>query len=84
MNIFGAAVTFIVIWWVVLFTVLPWGIRSQIEEENNPEVRGTDPGAPNKANIWPKFLTTTLISAVVWIFFFSLFYMDILSINLFF
>ncbi len=31
-------------WWIVLFAVLPWGVRSQ--EEARDVVPGSDPGAP--------------------------------------
>ena len=42
----GIAIFFL-IWWLALFAVLPWGIRSQHEEgEITP---GTDPGAPAAA-----------------------------------
>ena len=32
------------IWWIVLFAVLPWGVRNQ--EEAARSAPGTDPGAP--------------------------------------
>ncbi len=50
-------------WWVVLFAVLPFGIRSQDEaHEVSP---GTDPGAPLLPRIAVKALWTTALSAVV-------------------
>lgn len=66
---FGIAV-FLTIWWVVLFAVLPFGVRSQHEEGSY--LQGTDPGAPVKPLMWWKALWTTLISiglfAVFWWF----------------
>jgi len=35
---------YFIIWWVVLFAVLPWGVHSQ--EESGDVAPGTDPGAP--------------------------------------
>jgi len=35
---------YFIVWWLVFFTVLPFGIRSQ--EEHADAVLGTDPGAP--------------------------------------
>ena len=35
---------YFVIWWIVLFAVLPWGVRSQ--HESGDSAPGTDPGAP--------------------------------------
>jgi predicted secreted protein len=54
---------YFVLWWVVLFLTLPFGVRSQHEDgEGTP---GTDPGAPVLARMGWKLLWTTLISAVL-------------------
>lgn len=54
---------YFVLWWVVLFLTLPFGVRSQHEEgEGAP---GTDPGAPVMPRMARKLLWTTLISAVL-------------------
>ena len=58
-----AIAIFISIWFVVLFAVLPFGIRSQ--EEAGDFVPGTDPGAPVAPRLFVKALWTTAISAVV-------------------
>jgi predicted secreted protein len=58
----GIAIYFI-IWWVVLFMVLPWGVRSQ--HEGGDMVTGTDPGAPARPRLWWKLVWTTVISAAV-------------------
>jgi len=48
MPVATALAIFFLIWWVVLFAVLPWGIKSQHEEDDIAP--GTDPGAPTKAS----------------------------------
>ena len=58
----GMAIFFL-IWWIVLFAVLPWGIRSQQEDEE--VAPGTDPGAPAMTNLRRKLVWTTLVSVVV-------------------
>ena len=58
-----AAAIFITIWFVVLFAVLPFGIRSQ--QEVGELTPGTDPGAPIAPKLLAKFAWTTLISAAV-------------------
>jgi predicted secreted protein len=63
MPITTALAIFFLIWWVVLFAVLPWGIRSQ--HEAGEIVPGTDPGAPAIPNLKRKLLWTTLVSAVI-------------------
>lgn len=51
---------FLTIWFVVLFAVLPFGVRSQ--HEAGDFVPGTDPGAPVKPRLLVKALFTTLVS----------------------
>ena len=63
MSIFTALAIYFVIWWVVLFTVLPWGVRSQHEDgEMTP---GTDPGAPVLTNLKLKLVWTTIVATLV-------------------
>ncbi len=62
----GIAV-YICIWWVVIFAVLPWGVRSA--EPNN---QGFDPGAPENPRLLLKALVTTAISAVLWAIVFAI------------
>jgi predicted secreted protein len=58
----GLAIFFL-IWWIVLFAVLPWGVRSQ--EEGGDIAPGTDPGAPAIPKLGKKLVWTTLVSVVV-------------------
>ena len=60
----GIAIYFL-IWWVVLFAVLPWGVRPQGEDGGEEAVPGSDPGAPQVANIWMKLVWTTVTATVV-------------------
>jgi predicted secreted protein len=61
MAISTAIAIYFLIWWIVLFAVLPWGVRSQGEEATP----GTDPVAPRVPHLWAKVAWTTVISAVV-------------------
>jgi predicted secreted protein len=63
MSITTALAIYFVIWWVVLFAVLPWGVRSQ--QEHGDVAHGTDPGAPALHRVWWKLLWTSLLSGVV-------------------
>ncbi len=58
----GLAIYFL-IWWITLFAVLPFGIRSQHEGETVP---GTDPGAPILPKLLGKVFWTTLVSTVLY------------------
>jgi predicted secreted protein len=63
MPVTTAIAVFFLIWWVVLFAVLPWGVRSQ--HESGEVVPGTDPGAPAIPHLARKLRWTTLVSAVI-------------------
>jgi predicted secreted protein len=52
---------YFVIWWIVLFLTLPFGVRSQVEA--GEEVAGTDPGAPSLPRMARKLMWTTILSA---------------------
>ena len=60
-----AAAIYFIIWWVTLFAVLPWGIRSQAE--SGEVVPGSDPGAPAVPNLLAKLGWTTLVATVVFV-----------------
>ena len=63
MTIAGGLAVYFVIWWVVLFVVLPFGISSQAESGSITE--GTEPGAPIVPGLVRKALITTVIGAAV-------------------
>ena len=60
--IFGFAI-YVVLWWLVLFMVLPWGVQSQ--SERGKPVRGSERGAPVKPLMLKKMLATSVIAAVL-------------------
>ena len=57
------AAVFLVVWWLVLFMVLPFGVRRTEEHERNEL---DDPGAPAAPRILIKFLATTVIAGILW------------------
>jgi predicted secreted protein len=63
-SVTTALAVYFIIWWVVLFAVLPFGVTSQA---NSGEVApGTDPGAPALPRLLAKLAWTTVISAAVY------------------
>jgi predicted secreted protein len=64
-RIITPAAIYFIVWWVVLFAVLPWGVRSQ--EESGEIIPGTDPGAPAIPNLRSKLLWTTAVTTVVFV-----------------
>ena len=63
MSVSTSVAIYFIIWWVVLFAVLPWGIRSQVE--TGEVVPGSDPGAPALPKLLSKVIWTTVVSAVI-------------------
>ncbi len=70
MTLLSGLVVFVITWWLVLFMVLPWGVKSH-EEAGVALHPGQATGAPVRARILLKFAITTLITsilfAVLWI-----------------
>ncbi|QDZ02854.1 DUF1467 family protein [Nitratireductor mangrovi] len=58
----GAAIFFI-IWWVVLFAVLPIGLRTQ--DDDNDVTLGTTPSAPRGPHVLRAMLLATVAAAMV-------------------
>lgn len=54
---------YFLIWWITLFAVLPFGVRSQ--HEGGDYADGTDPGAPILARIGMKLVWTTIVASIV-------------------
>jgi predicted secreted protein len=63
MPVTTAIAIYFLIWWVVLFAVLPFGVRSQ--HEGGDIAPGTDPGAPVIPRLGWKLAWTTLVSAAI-------------------
>jgi predicted secreted protein len=63
-SIATACAIYFVLWWVVLFLTLPFGVRSQ--HEDGESVAGTDPGAPIVTRMGRKLIWTTVISAMIY------------------
>ena len=59
---FGIAI-YLVIWWIVLFAMLPIGVKTQTEEGN--VVPGTAESAPHLPNLLPKMLATTVVASLL-------------------
>ncbi|MBJ3777457.1 DUF1467 family protein [Acuticoccus mangrovi] len=58
----GIAIYFI-IWWLLLFLVLPFGDRRP--DPAHERVSGAEPGAPALPRMWRKVIITSLLSFVV-------------------
>ena len=61
MTWFTGLMVYLVLWWLVFFAVLPFGVRVPDEVE-----QGHATSAPARPRLWLKAGITTLIAAVLW------------------
>jgi predicted secreted protein len=73
------AAIYFLIWWIVLFAVLPWGVRSQ--EESGDVSAGTDPGAPTVPRLMMKVVWTTIVATVLFAMFYANYVYRIITIE---
>ena len=63
LTVSGAIALYFVIWWIFLFAVLPFGVRSQAE--SGEVLAGSEPGAPVAPALREKAIWTSFVSACV-------------------
>jgi predicted secreted protein len=62
MNWFTGVVLYVLIWWTVLFAILPLGTRPVEDPDDATGWRG----APERPQLLRKVVITTLVAAAVW------------------
>ncbi len=72
MSIASAIAIYFIIWWLVLFLVLPFGIRNAHETGETVE-EGNEPGAPTNPRLVQKAVITTILATAV----FAVFYLAV-------
>lgn len=66
MSLVGGLAIFGIVWWLVLFAVLPFGVRTA-EEAGEEIAPGSAESAPVRPLLWQKLAITTLIAGVIWL-----------------
>ena len=64
MSLIFALAIYLVIWWIVLFAMLPFGVRTT-EEMGEANAPGFADSAPHRPRLLPKMIATTIVSAIV-------------------
>ena len=59
----SALAVFLIVWWVVLFAMLPFGLKTQ--DEDGDVTLGTVPSAPRGPHMLKAVIRTTLVSLVI-------------------
>jgi len=79
MSLATAVAIYFLIWWTVLFAVLPWGVRSQ--QEGGSVAPGTDPGAPAIPRLKRKLVLTTIVAALVFALWYAIYTYRLITID---
>jgi predicted secreted protein len=79
-GITGSIIVYVLIWWMIFFSVLPVGIRSN-KEKFKERLAGVDPGAPANPKIGKKFLITTIITSIIFIVIYYLVKFNLLNLR---
>ncbi len=63
MTITGSIVIYVIIWWIVFFSLLP----IDVNRNKNIKIEGEDPGSPENPKILKKFIYTSIISSLLFL-----------------
>jgi predicted secreted protein len=77
MSTTGLAIIYIIIWWVVFFTILP----IDVNRSKSVIVDGEDPGSPENPKILKKFIYCTGISTFLFVIIFLLMKFEYLNLR---
>jgi len=80
MSITGSIIVYVMIWWIIFFSVLPIGVQSN-KEVFKEKIEGMDPGAPKNPKIAKKFFITTLITTIIFAVIYYLVKFDFLNLR---
>ena len=79
MSVFTGIAIYLTIWWTVLFSVLPIGVTSHAEAGID-KGDGGDPGAPVDPKLKKKFITTTIVSTILWVILFLIIHFKLITL----
>ena len=63
MSLTGSIVIYVILWWIVFFSLLPIDVN-RIKEK---KIDGEDPGSPENPKMLKKFIYTTVISLFIFL-----------------
>ncbi|HSD92938.1 MAG TPA: DUF1467 family protein [Methyloceanibacter sp.] len=64
MTIAFALAIYFIVWWIVLFAMLPIGVRTS-EEAGEKTTPGQAESAPHVPNLLPKMVATTVVATII-------------------
>ena len=79
MSITGSLIIYVLIWWIIFFSLLP----IDVDRKHKQIVEGIDKGSPENPRIIKKLIYTTLITSIIFIGIFMLVKYDYLNLRKF-
>jgi len=79
MSITGSLIIFVLIWWIIFFSLLP----IDVDRKHKQMVEGADKGSPENPKIIKKIIYTTIITLIIFIGIFMLVKYDYFNLRRF-
>ena len=79
MSITGSLIIFVLIWWIIFFSLLP----IDVDRKHKEIVEGADKGSPENPKIIKKIIYTTIITSIIFVGIFMLVKYDYLNLRRF-
>ena len=77
MSATGLAIIYIIIWWIVFFTILPIDVNRQ----KSIKIDGEDTGSPENPKMLKKFIYCTVITTVIFVIIYLLIKYEYLNLR---
>ena len=77
MSITGSLIIFVLIWWIIFFSLLP----IDVDRKHKEMVEGADKGSPENPKIIKKIIYTTILTSIIFIGIFMLVKYDYLNLR---
>jgi len=77
MSVTGLAIIYIIIWWIVFFSILP----IDVNREKLIKIHGEDAGSPENPKILKKFFYCTGITTIIFIIIYLLMKYEYLNLR---
>ena len=77
MSATGLAIIYIIIWWIVFFSILP----IDVNREKSVKIEGVDAGSPENPKMLKKFIYCTGITSIIFIMIYLLIKYEYLNLR---
>ena len=77
MSVTGLAIIYIIIWWIIFFSILP----IDVNREKPIKIEGEDPGSPENPKMLKKFIYTTGITTIIFLIIYLLMKFEYLNLR---